>query len=80
VFGHPLEVFHRDGAVMARRAVAQTRPGTILIFHDGFDGRVGDRSETVKAVRLTVESLLAKGYRFVTVDELLRVPAYREQQ
>ena len=77
VFGHPLEVFHRDGAAMARRAVAHTRPGTILIFHDGFDGRGGDRSQTVKAVRLTVDGLLARGYRFVTVDELLGVPAYR---
>jgi peptidoglycan/xylan/chitin deacetylase (PgdA/CDA1 family) len=78
VFGHPLEVFHRDGAAMARRAIARTRPGTILIFHDGFDGRVGDRSQTVKAVRLTVDGLLERGYRFVTVDELLGVPAYRE--
>jgi len=76
VFCHPLEVFQRDGAAMARRAIAQTRPGTILIFHDGFDGRGGDRGETVRAVRLTVEGLLARGYRFVTVDELLGVPAY----
>jgi len=75
-FGHPLEVFHRDGAAMARRALAQTKPGSILIFHDGFDGRTGDRSQTVKAVRLTVDGLLARGYRFVTVDELLGVPAY----
>jgi peptidoglycan/xylan/chitin deacetylase (PgdA/CDA1 family) len=78
VFCHPLEVFHRDGAAMARRAIAQTRPGTILIFHDGFDGRVGDRTQTVRAVRLTVDGLLERGYRFVTVDELLGVPAYRE--
>lgn len=78
VFAHPLEVFHRDGAVMARRAIARTRPGTILIFHDGFDGRGGDRRQTVEAVRLTVDGLLARGYRFVTVDELLGVPAYRE--
>jgi peptidoglycan/xylan/chitin deacetylase (PgdA/CDA1 family) len=76
VFGHPLEVFHRDGAAMARRAIAQTRPGTILIFHDGFDGRVGDRTQTVRAVRLTVDALIERGYRFVTVDELLGVPAY----
>jgi peptidoglycan/xylan/chitin deacetylase (PgdA/CDA1 family) len=78
VFCHPLEVFHRDGAAMARRAIAQTRPGTILIFHDGFDGRVGDRTQTVRAVRLTVDGLIERGYRFVTVDELLGVPAYRE--
>ena len=76
VFCHPLEVFHRDGATMARRAVAKTKPGTILIFHDGFDGRGGDRSQTVEAVRLTVDGLLAKGFRFVTVDELLDLPAY----
>jgi peptidoglycan-N-acetylglucosamine deacetylase len=77
VFAHPLEVFHRNGAAMARRAIARTRPGTILIFHDGFDGRGGDRTQTVEAVRLTVDGLLARGYRFVTVDELLHVPAYR---
>jgi peptidoglycan-N-acetylglucosamine deacetylase len=77
VFGHPLEVFHRDGAAQARRAVARTRPGSILIFHDGFDGRGGRRDQTVKAVQLTVDALLAQGYRFVTVDELLGVPAYR---
>jgi peptidoglycan/xylan/chitin deacetylase (PgdA/CDA1 family) len=78
VFCHPLEVFHRDGAAMARRAIAQTRPGTILIFHDGFDGRGGARRQTVKAVQMTVDGLLARGYRFVTVDELLGVPAYQE--
>lgn len=77
VFCHPLEVFHRDGAAMARRAIAQTRPGTILIFHDGFDGRVGDRTQTVRAVQLTVDGLRERGYRFVTVDELLGVPAYQ---
>jgi len=76
-FCHPLEVFHRDGAVMARHAIAHTKPGSILIFHDGFDGRGGDRSQTVEAVRLTVDGLLARGYRFVTVDELLQVPAYQ---
>jgi peptidoglycan/xylan/chitin deacetylase (PgdA/CDA1 family) len=76
-FGHALEVFQPSGARMARRAIAKTRPGSILIFHDGFDGRGGDRAETVAAVRATVEGLLARGYRFVTVDELLGVPAYQ---
>ena len=40
-------------------------------------GRGGNRAETVIAVRQTVEGLLARGYRFVTVDELLGVPAYQ---
>ena len=76
-FGHALEVFQPSGVRMARRAIAKTRPGSILIFHDGFDGRGGNRAETVVAVRETVEGLLARGYRFVTVDELLGVPAYQ---
>ena len=78
VFCHAFEVFQPDAATIARRAVAKTRPGTILIFHDGFDGRGGDRSQTVQAVKITTEALLAQGYRFVTVDELLHVPAYHQ--
>src|SRR6185369_16932613 len=76
-FGHALEVFQISGVRMARRAIAKTRPGSILIFHDGFDSRGGDRTETVVAVRETIEGLRARGYRFVTVDELLGVPAYQ---
>ncbi|MGI5238525.1 polysaccharide deacetylase family protein [Dactylosporangium sp. CA-139066] len=76
-FGHAFEVFQPSGVRMARRAVAKTRPGSILIFHDGFDSRGGNRAETVVAVRETIRGLLARGYRFVTVDELLGVPAYQ---
>lgn len=76
-FGHALEVLQPSGARMARRAVAKARNGSILIFHDGFDGRGGNRAETVVAVRETIEGLLARGFRFVTVDELLGVPAYQ---
>jgi peptidoglycan/xylan/chitin deacetylase (PgdA/CDA1 family) len=77
VFCHPLEVLQIDAAAIARQAIAKTRPGTILIFHDGFDARGGNRSQTVEAVKLTAQALLAKGFRFVTVDELLDVPAYQ---
>ncbi|MBM0237603.1 polysaccharide deacetylase family protein [Micromonospora sp. ATA32] len=77
VFCHALEVLQIDAAAIARAAIAKTRPGTILIFHDGFDARGGDRGQTVEAVKLTVEALLARGFRFVTVDELLGVPAYQ---
>lgn len=79
-FCHALEVFQPDGARIARRAIARTKPGSILIFHDGFDGRGGNRSETVRAVQITTEELLRRGYRFVTVDELLGVPAYQEDR
>ncbi|WP_410771254.1 polysaccharide deacetylase family protein [Fontibacillus sp. BL9] len=46
----------------------QVRPGSILIFHDGYD----DRSQTVEAVRILVTELTAEGYELVTVSELLR--------
>ncbi|WP_435923571.1 polysaccharide deacetylase family protein [Paenibacillus sp. DYY-L-2] len=45
----------------------QVRPGSILIFHDGFD----DRSQTVEAVRILVEELTADGYELLTASELL---------
>jgi peptidoglycan/xylan/chitin deacetylase (PgdA/CDA1 family) len=77
-FCHVLEVLQPDGAWIARRAIAKTRPGSILVFHDGFDSRGGNRGETVRAVRITAEALLRQGYRFVTVDELLGTPAYQE--
>jgi peptidoglycan-N-acetylglucosamine deacetylase len=77
-FCHAWEVLQPDGARIARRAIAKTRPGSILIFHDGFDSRGGDRSQTVRAVQLTTEELLRRGYRFVTIDELLGVPAYQD--
>ncbi|CAH1220094.1 polysaccharide deacetylase family protein [Paenibacillus sp. JJ-223] len=47
------------------------RPGSILIFHDGY----GERSQTVEAVRTLVKELAAEGYRFVTVSELLDMAA-----
>ncbi|MEI6437137.1 MAG: polysaccharide deacetylase family protein [Candidatus Omnitrophota bacterium] len=52
------------------------RPGDIILFHDsgsvlGVEG--GDRHETVLAVARLVEKLKAKGYRFLTVSELLKV-------
>ena len=77
-FCHPLEVAQIDAHRIARAAVAQARPGAIMIFHDGHDGHAGDRAQTVRAVRLVVEGLRRRGYGFVPVDELLGVPAYRE--
>ncbi|WP_339311659.1 polysaccharide deacetylase family protein [Paenibacillus sp. FSL k6-2145] len=45
------------------------KPGSVLIFHDGY----GDRSQTVEAVRVLVDELVAEGYRLVTVSELLEI-------
>lgn len=78
VFGHPLEVFQPPPEAMAALAIAKVRPGTILIFHDGFDARGGSRGRTVEAVKLVVDRLLEQGYCFTTIDRLLGVPGWRE--
>jgi peptidoglycan/xylan/chitin deacetylase (PgdA/CDA1 family) len=76
-FCHPLEPLQPPAARLAHRAVRRSRPGRILIFHDGYDAHGADRASTVDAVARVVDTLLARGDRLVTVDELLAVPAYR---
>lgn len=76
VFCHALEPWQLPAARIAKSAVKKARPGTILIFHDGKESRGGDRGRTVEAVKITVDELLRQNYKFVTVDELLGIPAY----
>lgn len=76
-FAHPLEVAQIPADRIARGALRRTRPGSIVIFHDGYDARGGFRGRTVEAARQVVDVLAERGYRFVTVDELLGVPAYQ---
>ncbi|MHB1614432.1 MAG: polysaccharide deacetylase family protein [Actinomycetes bacterium] len=79
-FCHALEVFQPQARQIAHSTLAKARPGSIIIFHDGFDARGGDRAQTVEAVKLSVEALGAAGYQFTTVDQLLGVPAYHPPQ
>lgn len=69
--------------VIAARILAKVKPGAIMVLHDGNKGACGvvphmaraacDRSQSVEAVKVIVSTLQAKGYRFVTVDELQRL-------
>jgi peptidoglycan/xylan/chitin deacetylase (PgdA/CDA1 family) len=57
----------RPGAqAIIRGVLNDTRPGSVILLHDGG----GDRSETVAALSVIVPTLLSRGYRFVTLDEL----------
>jgi peptidoglycan-N-acetylglucosamine deacetylase len=69
-FCHALEVCQPSAEVIARRALAKARPGSILIFHDGHDGHQGDRASTVAAAKLVVDRLLDEGYSFTTVGTM----------
>lgn len=45
-------------------------PGAIVLLHDGG----GNRSQTVEALKTALPHLKERGYRFVTMDELLSYP------
>jgi len=48
-------------------------PGVIVLMHDWSHTGVGSRAETVKAVERMVVELGQRGYRFVTVSELMKL-------
>jgi peptidoglycan/xylan/chitin deacetylase (PgdA/CDA1 family) len=75
-FAHPLEILQPPAATLAASAARLTRPGTILIFHDGVEARGGPRGQSVAAVGPLIDRLAARGYRFTTVDQLLGISAY----
>jgi peptidoglycan-N-acetylglucosamine deacetylase len=49
-------------------AAALTSDGSLILMHDAG----GDRTQTVAALPRILETLLARGYRFVTIDQLQR--------
>jgi peptidoglycan/xylan/chitin deacetylase (PgdA/CDA1 family) len=51
-------------AVVMQRILSQTRPGGIILAHD-------IHPQTVAAMPATLDALLGRGYKFVTVSELL---------
>jgi peptidoglycan/xylan/chitin deacetylase (PgdA/CDA1 family) len=75
-FVHPLEISQPAAVKLTDAAARLTRPGTILIFHDGREARGGPRDQTVAAIGPLIDRLLDRGYHFTTVDRLLGVSAY----
>lgn len=71
------------GPLIAARVLHYVADGSIIDLHDGNRGivctrqrvaaHVCDRSGDVEATRLIVESLKGRGYRFVTIPELLEM-------
>lgn len=76
-FCHALEVFQPRASMIANGVLAKVRPGSIIICHDGWDGHEGNRASTVAAAEIVIDRLLEDGYRFVTVDQMLNLPAYQ---
>lgn len=64
-----------DDKYIRNYIVRNVRPGDIILFHDSggvFSAEGGDRSETVRVIYRLSELLREKGYRFVTLSELIR--------
>ena len=57
-------------AVVRARILKETRPGSIVLSHDIHPG-------TIEAMPSTFDELEAKGFKFVTVSELIRTAAAR---
>lgn len=57
--------------VIADRVLPHVEDGSIVVLHDGNRGLSGDRSNTVEATKIIVATLKKRGFRFVTVPQLL---------
>ena len=66
-----------DPQRLAANILANVRPGSIILLHDGIDGNIpADRSVVLEALPAILDGLAAKGLTPVTLDKLLNVPAY----
>ena len=76
-FSNALEVFQPSAEWLTKRVLNKVEPGMILIFHDGNNAKNGNRKQTVRTIDLLIPKLIARGYRLVTVDQLLNTSAYQ---
>lgn len=59
---------------IADELIKYVRPGAIIGMHDGG----GNREKTVLALPIIIQTLKAKGYKFLTVSELVGIDTYRK--
>ena len=60
----PFDWKRPGSAVITQRILSQARPGAIILSHD-------IHKQTVDAMPATLDGLIAKGYKFVTVSQLI---------
>jgi peptidoglycan-N-acetylglucosamine deacetylase len=60
----PLDWKRPGASVVTQRILSQVRPGAIVLSHD-------IHKQTVDAMPATLDGLIAKGYKFVTVSQLI---------
>ncbi len=66
-----------DGDTVAKRILDKVQPGSIILLHDGIDGKIGaDRSVILTALPQILDGLRERGLEPVTLDTLLGVAPY----
>jgi peptidoglycan/xylan/chitin deacetylase (PgdA/CDA1 family) len=66
-----------DGAKVAADVLAHVKPGSIILLHDGLDGKVhADRSVLLSALPRILDGLQQRGLQPVRLDQLLGRPGY----
>lgn len=67
--------WERPAEWIERKVIADTRPGDVVLMHDGDTTTPGDRRQnTARATRAILAALGARGLRAVTVSELFGLP------
>lgn len=57
----------KSARVIADNVLANTKPGSVILMHDG----IFSKSHTAEALDIIIPALMANGYTFVTVGELI---------
>ncbi|MEB3337595.1 MAG: polysaccharide deacetylase family protein, partial [Leptolyngbyaceae bacterium] len=63
--------FHASSQSLANQVLSTAHPGAIVLMHDGG----GNRQTTVQALPTLIKGLKQRGYRFVTIPQLLEMQA-----
>lgn len=57
--------------------VKHSSPGGVIVLHDGHEGFAKPETDVLKALPGIIKQLSSQGYKFVRVDELFDLPAYK---
>ncbi len=72
------ETYQPPPRVMAKEVFLKVKPGSIIIFHDGFSGKKGaTRQNTFKTVEIVLSELIKRGYKIVSLAEALNINPYQ---
>jgi len=62
----------KSGDEIIRAILQRAKPGGVIVMHDGRDTRLSyDRSHMLQALPFVIETLMERGFDFVTIPELL---------